>query len=128
MNVFSFFFNFNPAMFKKLRTVIYHVDDLQKAMDWYIKITGISPYFDQPFYVGFDVAGYELGLDPDLTGTGKGEHSVAYLSVDDIEVAVNTLTTHGADIASAINEVGDGIRVAVVKDPFGNCIGLIEEK
>ena len=55
-------------MFKKLRTVIYHVDDLQKAKEWYTKITGVSPYFDESFYTGFNISGCELGLDPDLTG------------------------------------------------------------
>ena len=115
-------------MFKKLRTVIYHVDDLAKAKEWYTKITGISPYFDESFYIGFNISGCELGLDPDLTGINSGEHSVAYWSVDDIENAVNNLTNYGASITNAISEVGDGIKVAVVKDPFGNCIGLIEER
>jgi len=54
-------------MFKKLRTLIYHVDNLEKAKEWYKKITGINPYFDEPFYVGFNINGCELGLDPDLT-------------------------------------------------------------
>jgi len=104
------------------------VDDLQKARDWYSKVTGATPYFDEPFYVGFDIAGYELGLDPELAGSGNGEHSVAYWSVDDIETAVESLTSQGAEIVTAVQGVGDGIRVAVVSDPFGNHIGLIEEK
>ena len=115
-------------MFKKLRTVIYHVDDLAEAREWYTKITGVSPYFDESFYVGFDISGCELGLDPDMTGISSGEHSVAYWSVDDIEKAVSTLIANGAGVVSNINNVGNGIRVVVVKDPFGNDIGLIEEK
>ena len=54
-------------MFNKLRTVIYHVDDIEKAKQWYINITGVQPSFNQPFYVGFDINGCELGLDPDIT-------------------------------------------------------------
>lgn len=115
-------------MFKKLRTIIYHVDDIVKAKEWYAKITGVSPYFDESFYVGFDISGNELGLDPDMTDVSSGEHSVAYWSVDDIEKAVSSLIANGAGIVSNINNVGDGIRVAVVKDPFGNNVGLIEEK
>jgi predicted enzyme related to lactoylglutathione lyase len=114
-------------MFRKLRTVIYHVDDLLKAKEWYSEITGISPYFDESFYTGFNISGCELGLDPDLTGITPGEHSVAYWSVDNIEDAFNKLIAHGAVLMNPINDVG-GIKVAVVKDPFGNCIGLIEEK
>ena len=50
--------------FQGLRTVIYAAPDLEKAKAWYFSILGIPPYFDQPFYVGFNIAGYELGLDP----------------------------------------------------------------
>ena len=59
-------------MFQGLRTVIYHVDDLEKAKAWYGKALKIKPYFDKPFYVGFNVGGYELGLDPDMTGVKRG--------------------------------------------------------
>ncbi len=51
-------------MFLGLRTAIYHVDDIERARDWYSSILGFKPYFDEPFYVGFNVAGYELGLQP----------------------------------------------------------------
>ena len=51
-------------MFKKLRTVIYTAKNLPAAREWYIKATGQQPYFDQSFYVGFDINGFELGLDP----------------------------------------------------------------
>jgi predicted enzyme related to lactoylglutathione lyase len=114
-------------MFTKLRTVIYPVDDLRKAREWYSKITRVTPYFDESFYVGFNIYGYELGLDPDLTGTSTGERSVAYWSVDDIDAAVNILVNEGAVVLQPANQVGEGITVAVVKDPFGNSIGLIQE-
>jgi predicted enzyme related to lactoylglutathione lyase len=115
-------------MFKKLRTVIYHVDDLDKAKAWYKNITGIDPYFDESFYVGFDINGCELGLDPDFTGIESGSQSIAYWSVNDIENAVATLTANDAVVISQVTGVGDRIKVAVVKDPFGNAVGLIEEK
>ena len=114
-------------MFKKLRTVIYHVDDIDKAKEWYKNITGIEPYFDQPFYVGFDINGCEIGLDPDMTSIEKGNQSVAYWSVDDIKAAVDKLTSNNASVILSIEQVGDGIKTAVLKDPFGNAIGLIEE-
>ncbi len=114
-------------MFKKLRTIIYRTSDLQKAKKWYTKITGVSPYFDEPFYVGFNINDYELGLDPDLNNISNGERSVAYWLVDNIKEAVNKLIANDAKIISPINKVGEGIWVAVVEDPFGNYIGLIEE-
>ena len=51
-------------MFLGLRTVIYPVRDLDTAKRWWSTVLGIAPYFDQPYYVGFNVGGYELALDP----------------------------------------------------------------
>ena len=113
-------------MFKKLRTVIYHTNDLQKAKDWYIHVTGVQPYFDEVFYVGFDINGCELGLDPDMSGVKKGNTTVAYWAVDDIETCVEKLKQSGAAVINEITAVGEGINVAVVNDPWGNAVGLIE--
>jgi predicted enzyme related to lactoylglutathione lyase len=113
-------------MFKKLRTVVYHVTDLQKAKEWYTTMTGITPYFDEVFYVGFDINGCELGLDPDMTSITNGNHSVAFWSVDNIENCVDKLIACGAVIIEAVMETGGGIKVATVKDLWGNAVGLIE--
>src|SRR5262245_34316225 len=61
----------NPR-FLGLRTAIYHGPDLAKGKAWYSKVLGIEPYFDQPFYVGFNIGGYELGLDPDPSSKSAG--------------------------------------------------------
>src|ERR671915_951873 len=78
-------------MFQGLRTVIYHVDDLQKAKEWYSRVLSIKPYFDEPFYVGFNVGGFELGLDPDTSGVTVGNNAVAYWGVPDIDAACAAL-------------------------------------
>jgi predicted enzyme related to lactoylglutathione lyase len=116
----------NPQ-FQGLRTLIYHAPDLEKAKAWYSEVLGIGPYFDQPFYVGFNVAGYELGLDPDASSTPGGNGGVAaYWGVVDAEAASQRLIELGAKERSAVQEVGEGIRVATVFDPFGNILGVIE--
>ena len=33
-------------MLKGLRTIVYNVNDLEKAKEWYNKVFGIEPYFD----------------------------------------------------------------------------------
>ena len=48
-----------------LRTAIYKVDNLDEAKKWYTKAFETEPYFDEPFYVGFSIKGYELGLLPE---------------------------------------------------------------
>ena len=110
-----------------LRTTIYHVPDLDQAKAWYAGVFGVQPYFDQPFYVGFNLGGYELGLNPDLADASPGPGgSVAYWGVADIMAAVHRFESAGATIKIRPHEVGEGIKVATVADPFGNLIGLIE--
>ena len=113
-------------MFKGLRTVIYHVDDINKAKEWYSTALGFPPYFDRPYYVGFNVGGFELGLDPDMKGISRGNNCVAYWGVEKIEKAVEHLLKVGAAKNSDVMDVGEGIKVASVKDPFGNVFGIIE--
>ena len=114
-------------MIKGLATAIYHVPDLDKAKAWYAEAFKQQPYFDQPFYVGFNIGGYELGLNPDQTVAKAGRGgSVAYWRVANIEAAVQHFQKSGANVVESTNDVGDGIKVATVADPFGNLIGLIE--
>jgi len=113
--------------FHGLRTVIYHAPELAKTKAWYSEVLGIEPYFDEPFYVGFNVAGYELGLDPDASGTPGGNAGVvAYWGVADAEATFQRLIALGAMERSGVQQVGEGIRVATVLDPFGNIFGIIE--
>jgi predicted enzyme related to lactoylglutathione lyase len=110
-----------------LRTVIYHVPDLERAKAWYTEAFGVAPYFDQPFYVGFNIGGYELGLDPDTSRVAPGAAGgVAYWGVADIDAAVQHFARTGAVIKSPVQDVGDDIRVATLADPFGNLVGLIQ--
>jgi predicted enzyme related to lactoylglutathione lyase len=114
-------------MVNGLATVIYHVPDLDRAKAWYASAFQQQPYFDQPFYVGFNIGGYELGLHPDESGTRAGRGGVvAYWRVPEIESAVRQFLSSGATVAEAVQDVGEGIKVAAVTDPFGNLIGLIE--
>jgi predicted enzyme related to lactoylglutathione lyase len=114
-------------MFKKLRTVIYHVKDITAAKKWYAGVTGVQPYFDEAFYVGFDINGCELGLDPDMNNISEGNQTVSYWSVDDVDAALKKLSDSGAAIIQPKTNVGGSTYVAIVKDPSGNPIGIIEE-
>jgi len=105
-----------------LRTVIYRAPDLAAGKQWYTKFLGAGPYFDQPFYVGFNVGGFELGLLPDATQSTVG----AYWGVKGIEGVYARLLELGATPRTEITDVGEGIRTADVLDPFGNVLGIIE--
>lgn len=110
-----------------LRTAIYRVTDIDRAKAWYRSVLGAEPYFDQPFYAGFNVGGFELGLDPDTSEGSPGPGGVTvYWGVADAEAAFARLLGLGAREHSPVREVGEGIKVATVLDPFGNVFGIIE--
>jgi len=107
-----------------LRTVGYPAPDLSRAKAWYEQVLGIKPYFDEPFYVGFAVGGFELGLIPDGTPSTAGPQ--ALWGVPDAQAEMTRLTNLGATVLQPVTDVGGGIRVAAVQDPFGNRFGIIE--
>lgn len=112
-------------MFLGLRSHILDTEDLQATKDWYAELLGKQPYFDEEFYVGFEVGGFELGLLP------RGERPYpaggeTYWGVTDIASAWEELLARGATAADEITDVGEGILMAVVVDPAGNRVGVIE--
>ena len=109
-----------------LRTLIFDVADLDAAKKFYAEVLGKKPYFDEPFYVGFDVGGYELGLTPAEGAQQPGAGSATgYLHADDVDATVSRLLSLGAQVRQAPQDVGGGIRSASVIDPFGNVLGFI---
>ena len=66
----------NDASFRGLRTAIYAVADVPRAKAWYAEVLERAPYFDEEFYVGFNVGG--------------------------------------------------GVKIGAIKDPFGNVLGVVE--
>ena len=111
-------------MIQGLRTVIYPTPDLARGKAWYASVVGHAPYFDEPFYVGFAVGGFELGLIPD--GTPSSDGPLAYWGTADIGAEVQRLVQLGAVVHEAAKDVGGGIKVASVRDPFGNLFSIIE--
>jgi predicted enzyme related to lactoylglutathione lyase len=114
--------------FLGLRTAKYSAADLATAKEWYRQVLGFGPYFDEPFYVGFNVGGYELGIVPDEAAALDRPESggLAYWGVADADAAHARLLGLGAIDHEAVADVGGGIRVAAVRDPFGNILGIIE--
>ena len=110
-------------MFLGLRTVIYPAAELGASKAWFTQLLGAEPYFDQPFYVGYNVGGYELGLDPNADPATGAQ---SYWGVSDIDAALAKLLAAGARLNSDISDTGEGIRVASVFEPGGTFLGLIE--
>jgi predicted enzyme related to lactoylglutathione lyase len=111
-------------MIQGLRTAIYPTPDLARGRQWYREVLGRDPYFDEPFYVGFSIGGFELGLIPDGEPGASGVQ--VYWGVSDAAAEIARLATLGAKVHEPVKHVGGGIKVASVYDPFGNLLGVIE--
>ena len=105
-----------------LRTVIYPAPDLAEMKRWWTALLGQDPYFDQPFYVGYSVGGYELALDPNASSEIG---PVTYWGVEDVDRSVAEAVAAGATLFQDPIDVGGGIRVAAVRTPQGSLLGLI---
>ncbi len=112
-------------MLQGLRTTVYLVNDITKAKNWYTEVLKTAPYFDEPFYVGFNVGGFELGLHPTDTAHPQKASVLTYWAVENIDESYERLLSLGATEHEAPHEVGGDIWVATVWDPFGNCLGII---
>lgn len=105
-----------------LRTVIYPVTDLTAATQWWSEFLGETPYFNEPFYVGFNVGGYELGLLPDANPT---DGALTYWGVPDVAAAMTAAIAIGAVEHTAATDVGDGIVTGSVLTAVGSIVGFI---
>jgi lactoylglutathione lyase len=114
------------SRFLGLRTTIYKVSDLEKAKLWYNAIFETTPYFDEPFYVGYNIAGYELGVQPEENPIHEKKETVlTFWGVEDVNSEFERMIALGAKEHEKPMNVGGEIIVASVKDPWNNIIGII---
>ncbi len=108
-----------------LKTIIYPVTDIAKAKAVYGELLGVEPSMDEPYYVQYNAAALEIGLDPN--GSSKGMTApVTYWHVNDIKESVTALTDAGASTGQEITDFG-GRLIATVIDADGNVIGLLQD-
>lgn len=91
----------------------------------YSKLLGVEPYMDESYYVGFNVEGQDIGLDPH--GHSQGMMGpVNYRHVAGLENTLKRLLEAGAETQQEVKDVGGGKLIASVRDADGNVIGLIQ--
>ncbi|MFF3906601.1 VOC family protein [Streptomyces sp. NPDC001848] len=109
-----------------LKTIVYPVKDLARAKSLFSALLETEPYVDESYYVGFRVAGQEIGLDPH--GHAKGlTGPVPYWHVSDIRALLGALVDAGAEVLQDVQDVGGGRLVASAKDADGNLVGLLQD-
>jgi len=109
-----------------VKTVLHPVSDLASAKAMYTALLGVPPQTDGSYYVGFEVAGQQIGLVPG-GGPQKMKSPVAYWHVADLAAKLAEVTAAGATIEEPAHDVGGGRLVATVTDPDGNVLGLIQD-
>jgi hypothetical protein len=105
-----------------LRSVIYPAPELTAATEWWSELLGVRPYFEEPFYVGFEVGGYELGL---LPSADPADGAQTLWGVDDVAAAMARAVALGAIEHGPATDVGDGIVTGSVRTPGGVILGFI---
>ena len=112
-------------MGQAVNLIVFPVRDVAQAKKLYTKVTGVEPYADRPYYVGFRVGDQEIGLDPNghkqgLTGP------LPYWPVKDIKTSLQSLVDAGAQVQQPVKDVGGGRLIAWLKDADNNLIGLVQ--
>lgn len=102
-----------------IRSLVIPVSDLDAAKAVYSALLG-SPHTDESYYVGYNINGFEVALNP----AGEGGGPVAFADVEDLDAARETVLAAGATERDAPRHVAPGARVCVLADPDGNPIGL----
>jgi predicted enzyme related to lactoylglutathione lyase len=103
-----------------IRSLVIPVSDLDAAKAVYTALLG-APHTDQPYYVGYNVDGFEVALNPGDDGSGG---PVAYADVEDLDATRATLLAAGATERTAPRQVAPEARVCVLADADGNPVGL----
>ena len=110
-----------------VKTLLHPVTDLAAAKAVYTALLGVQPLTDEPYYVGFEAEGQQIGLVPG--GGQQGMTSpVAYWHVPDIEAKLAEVTAAGGTVKEPAHDVGGGRLVATFADPDGNVLGLLQDK
>src|SRR5258706_13142147 len=89
------------TMSATIRSLVIPVSDLDAAKAVYTALLG-APHTDQPYYVGYNVDGFEVALNP---GEEVGGGPVAFADVEDLDATRLTLLAAGATERSAPRQV-----------------------
>jgi predicted enzyme related to lactoylglutathione lyase len=109
-----------------MQTILIPVKDLDAAKALYIAVLGEQPIADSAYYVGFKVAGQDIGLVPNGDKQGM-TGPTPYLHVDDIKATLQAALDNGAKVVQDVRDVAAGRLVVTVKDAEGNIFGLLQD-
>lgn len=107
---------------KDVSLIVYPAADVAKSKQFFHELTGVEPYVDGAYYVGYKTGDVEIGLDPN--GNNYGPGAIPFCTVSDIAASVKALVDAGGTVVQDVTDVGYGMLVARIKDPGGALVGL----
>lgn len=109
--------------------VLFFVNDLKKAREWYSTLLGIEPIFENEGYCAFQAGKTRIGIHPTDDKTAPGiAGQVAYWEVRSLEKIMSYFLENGCSLFRGPIVGVDGVKVCQLKDPFGNAWGLVEKR
>ena len=111
-------------MLRKIDCVMLKVSELEKAAAYYETVFGLKRLWQDEHSVGMGMPETDAEIVLHDNADLPKEISVHYL-VDDVLQAVDTLAKQGCITRAAPFDIAIG-KCAVVEDPFGNTLALLD--
>jgi catechol 2,3-dioxygenase-like lactoylglutathione lyase family enzyme len=113
-------------MILRIWDVTFTVSDLERAVDFYAGVLGLSKKYQYSSYAGFDCGGVEVGL---VRGAPPSEQEgmpcVDFL-VEDVDQVYRNLSRRGVRFQKEPHDTPWGGRIALFADPDGNPLQLAQ--
>ena len=93
-----------------LGSIVFPVDDLEKGKAIFTALFGQGPHTDTPYYVGYNVNGLEIALNPNARAQGQ-EYGVSYWTTADMSAEIERLVAAGAGLFEELQLLTDLARL-----------------
>ena len=113
-------------MFQGVHSIMLHVDDVEKACEWYSRLLERAPEYLLDDYPVLRVGDVEICFHSADSKVSSGRAgTVTYWRVADFRAAVGRAIELGGLIHRGPLAIGDGNTICQIADPFGNLFGMI---
>jgi len=113
-------------MILRVWDVTFTVSDLERVVDFYEHVLGLSKKYQFSTYAGFDCGGVEIGLVPGIPAGDQEGAPCVDLLVRDVDETYQVLRKRGARFLKEPHDTPWGSRIALFTDPDGNVLQLVQ--
>jgi predicted enzyme related to lactoylglutathione lyase len=114
-------------MSASLDTVIVFSSRMEEVAAWYRDVLGLGEWERHPGHLGQRVGPVWFGIDQ-RDGAVSGSGVVAWFHVPDLDATFARAEATGSGVVAVPAASPSGYRLARVKDPDGNVVGLAQKR